>query len=174
MHHLLPHSANPGEAEEAVVAEEVEQRGLLQLVQEYDSAHGSEAKVVNTGAVLSRGSSRNLGSVALPDAAGGAAGRDQGAKVGAKPFFLNKAEYTIPCKSIATLPTIEVTMGGNKFTLEGKDYVINSGVVCLFGMTGIDVPAPNGPLWIMGDVFMRKYYTVFDKAQARIGFALAK
>jgi len=96
------------------------------------------------------------------------------AKVGAKPFFLNKAEYTIPCKSIATLPTIEVTMGGNKFTLEGKDYVINSGVICLFGMTGIDVPAPNGPLWIMGDVFMRKYYTIFDKAQARIGFALAK
>ena len=79
---------NGSEQEEWVVAEEVEQRGLLQLVQEYDSAHGSEAKVVNTGAVLSRGSSRNLGSVALPDAAGGAAGRDQGAKGGAKPAQL--------------------------------------------------------------------------------------
>lgn len=96
------------------------------------------------------------------------------AAVGAKPFFLNKKEYTIPCKSISSLPTIEVTMGGQKFELEGKDYVINSGLICLFGMTGIDVPAPRGPLWIMGDIFMRKYYVVFDAGNKRLGIAPAK
>lgn len=75
--------------EEWVLQEDLQKRPqLLPLVEEYNRAHGSEAKVVNTGAVLSRGSSRNLGSVALPDAAGGAAGRDQGAKGGAKPAKL--------------------------------------------------------------------------------------
>jgi len=43
-------------------------------------------------------------------------------------------------------------LGGTLFTLAGADYVINTGAgLCLFGMTGIDIPAPHGPLWIMGD-----------------------
>jgi len=96
------------------------------------------------------------------------------ASVGAKPFFLNPKEYTISCSKIDTLPTITVTMGGKDFTLEGKDYVINAGVECLFGFTGIDVPAPHGPLWIMGDVFMRKYFTAFDYGNKRLGFAPVK
>ena len=40
-------------------------------------------------------------------------------------------------------------------------------------MTGIDVPAPAGPLYILGDVFMRAYYVKFDVAQSRLGIAKA-
>ena len=68
--------------------------------------------------------------------------------VGAKPFPLQKSEYTVPCKDVAKLPNIDVTIGGSVFQLTPDDYVIkDENVICLFGMTGIAIPAPRGPLW---------------------------
>lgn len=71
-----------------------------------------------------------------------------------------------------SLPELTVVMGGTPFTLAGSDYVLNVQGICLLGFTGIDMPAPRGPLYIMGDVFIRKFYTVFDNSGAgQLGFA---
>jgi len=82
-------------------------------------------------------------------------------------------EYTIDCDKISSLPDLVVTLGGHDFTLTGADYVLDMQGQCLFAMTGMDIPAPNGPLWIMGDVFMRKYYCAFDYGNKQMRIAEA-
>eukprot|EP00904_Undaria_pinnatifida_P002144 jgi/Undpi1/11930/HiC_scaffold_4.g01629.m1 len=92
-------------------------------------------------------------------------------KVGAVKFL--NGEYLMPCT--ADLPLLTFSIGGKEYTLSGDEYVINAGnsKVCILAIMGMDVPEPMGPLWILGDVFMRKYYTVFDYGNAQIGLAAA-
>ena len=94
------------------------------------------------------------------------------AQVGAAPFWLNPNEYTIDCAKVADMPNIDIKIGATTFTLTPEQYVINvENVECLLGMTGIDIPAPAGPLWILGDIFLRANVGIFDAAKERVGFA---
>jgi hypothetical protein len=92
-------------------------------------------------------------------------------KVGAQSSFLAPNEYFLDCGSLSSLPTIDISFGGKTFPLTPAQYTLNVQGVCLLGLTGIDVPAPRGPLWILGDVFIREYFTVFDVDNARVGVA---
>merc|ERR1712224_435894 len=71
----------------------------------------------------------------------------------------------------ASLPNLDVTLGGKPFTLSPDDYVLSVSGQCLFAFMGIDVPPPRGPLWIMGDIFMRKYYCVFNYNEKKLQIA---
>jgi hypothetical protein len=97
------------------------------------------------------------------------------AAVGAKKVLpippFNK-EYTVDCDSAG--PDLDIFIGGNTYTLKKEDYIIKDQTICLFGMTGLDVPAPAGPLYILGDVFMRAHYVKFDVGNKRLGFAQLK
>lgn len=95
--------------------------------------------------------------------------------VGAKPFPLAPGEYTIDCSKVKSLPNLDIGIGGKTYTLTPEQYTINDeNTICLFGFLGIDIPAPRGPLWILGDIFIRQYYTVFDFENNQLGFAPMK
>merc|ERR1712228_698731 len=78
-------------------------------------------------------------------------------------------EYTVDCNSAG--PDMDVVIAGQTYTLKKADYIIKDSTLCLFGATGLDVPAPAGPLYILGDVFMRAYYVKFDVDNKQLGFA---
>uniref|UniRef100_H3C5S4 Napsin A aspartic peptidase n=1 Tax=Tetraodon nigroviridis TaxID=99883 RepID=H3C5S4_TETNG len=87
-------------------------------------------------------------------------------------------DNTIDCGQIPSLPVISFNIGGKRFQLTSEDYIFKETQegesVCVSGFMAVDAGPPEEPLWILGDVFIMKYYTVFDRSADRVGFAPAK
>jgi len=92
-------------------------------------------------------------------------------EIGAKKNYAG--QYTLDCATVPSLPPFCLVFNGKEFCLEATDYVLEVQKQCISGFMGLDVPPPMGPIWIIGDVFLRKYYTVYDLGRNRVGFATA-
>ncbi|KAK2526626.1 Pgc [Columba guinea] len=82
--------------------------------------------------------------------------------------------YEVECDEIQNMPTITFIISGVQLPLYPSAYVLNNKGYCILGVEATYLPPQNGqPLWILGVVFLREYYTVFDMADNRVGFAPA-
>lgn len=88
--------------------------------------------------------------------------------------ILPTGEATVDCNKISSLPPVDIVLNGKTFTLTAEQYVLNVKGECLSGFLGLAAPPGESLPWILGDVFIGAYYTVFDTVARRVGFATAR
>jgi len=77
----------------------------------------------------------------------------------------------LDCTNIESYPTFTVTLGGIQYDIPPSYYIIQEGTSCLLGIRGMELPSYFGNTIILGDVFIRRYYTHFDFGGQQVGFA---
>jgi saccharopepsin len=100
-------------------------------------------------------------------------------------------QYQVDCAKVPSLPELSFVFNGNSYPLKGTDYILEVQGTCISAFMGMDINLPGGDLWIIGssfricvpslltcacsgDVFLRRYFTVYDLGRNAVGFADSK
>ncbi|KAI4165072.1 MAG: hypothetical protein LQ342_001349 [Letrouitia transgressa] len=124
----------------------------------------STAEFDNMGAIFDTGTSL----IALPTTLAELLNSEIGAKKGFT------GQYSIDCSKRDELQDVTFTVAGYNFTIGPYDYILDVQGSCISSFFGLDVPEPLGPLAILGDAFLRRYFSVYDLGNSYIGLAPAK
>lgn len=103
--------------------------------------------------------------IALPSGMAEMLNSEMGAKKGWN------GQYTVDCAKRDSLPDMTFTLTGHNFTITPYDYILEVQGSCISAIMGMDLPAPVGPLAILGDAFLRKYYSVYHLGENYVGLA---
>jgi len=83
----------------------------------------------------------------------------------------NKLNVASDCSNLGDLPDLAFQFGSQTFNLPAQFYVIQNSTngvqQCSLGIQSLS----GFPYWILGDVWIRAYYTVFNKGSNQVGFA---
>lgn len=124
----------------------------------------SVAKLENTGAIVDTGTSL----IALPTTIAELLNTEIGAKKGWN------GQYSVDCSKRDSLPDLTFTLTEHNFTISAYDYILEVQGSCISAFMGMDFPEPVGPLAILGDAFLRRYYSVYNLGDNTVGLAKAK
>jgi len=122
------------------------------------------AGLEGTGVILDTGTSL----IALPSDIAEMLNAQMGAKKG------YNGQYTVECDKRDSLPDMTFTLSGYDFSITAYDYILEVQGSCISSFFGMDFPEPVGPLAILGDAFLRKWYSVYDLGNGSVGLAAAK
>ncbi|KAK7516122.1 putative vacuolar protease A [Phyllosticta citricarpa] len=122
------------------------------------------ADLDNTGAILDTGTSL----IALPSTLAELLNKE----IGAKKSF--NGQYTVDCDKRDGLPDLTFALSGHNFTISAFDYILEVQGSCISAFMGMDFPEPTGPLAILGDAFLRRWYSIYDLGNNAVGLAKAK
>ncbi|CCK72252.1 proteinase A KNAG_0J01710 [Huiozyma naganishii CBS 8797] len=92
-------------------------------------------------------------------------------EIGAKKGWTG--QYTLECNTRDQLPDLTFNFNGYNFTIGPYDYTLEVSGSCISAITPMDFPEPVGPLAIVGDAFLRKYYSIYDLEHNAVGLAKA-
>lgn len=83
--------------------------------------------------------------------------------------------WEVDCSNRSRLPSISFTLDGIEFTMSPSDYTImDEDRRCVLSIVPYNGSVGSTNYWILGDPFLRKYYSVFDAEKEQIGLARAK
>ncbi|KAK3896347.1 vacuolar protease, partial [Staphylotrichum tortipilum] len=120
------------------------------------------AGIKNTGAILDTSTSFITLPISLAEMVN--------AQLGAKKGF-GGSQYFIDCSKRPSLKDITLNLAGYDFPLSPYDYILEASGRCFSAFMGVEFAKP---LAILGDTFLRRYYSIYDAGANTVGLAQAK
>lgn len=99
-------------------------------------------------------------------------------QIGALPWTGGRYRF-LSCDLTGNLPDLVFNVSGRDLTLLGDNYIVqvqdhDGQPVCLSGLSSKPADEPDLDHWILGNPFIRSYYTILDYGNKRVGFAQNK